>query len=181
MYTVGQLAKAFRLSRAALLYYDSIGLLPCPRRTAAGYRLYSEDDRARLGAICRYREAGLTLDAIRELLAGAQNRTVALLSARLHELSGEIGQLREQQKGLVRLLLNYQAQERKAFVALDDWPAIFAAAGFSDRDRWQWHRDFEAASPEQHRQFLEAMGMSPDRIAAVIAHARRSYQPPPAE
>ncbi|HWQ62702.1 MAG TPA: MerR family transcriptional regulator, partial [Negativicutes bacterium] len=150
MYTVGQLAKSFRLSRAALLYYDSIGLLPCARRTAAGYRLYSDEDYQRLALICRYREAGLALDAIRELLAGAQSRTASLLTARLNELSGEIARLREQQKGLVRLLLNHQAQERKAVVATEDWQAIFRDAGFSDRDQWQWHRDFDAADPERH-------------------------------
>lgn len=179
MYTVGQLAKAFGLSRATLLYYDSLGLLPCARRTAAGYRLYAAADHERLAQICRYREAGLTLAAIGELLAGARSRTAALLTARLDELSGEISRLREQQKGLVRLLLNHQVQERRAVIATADWQAIFRDAGFSDRDQWQWHRDFDAADPERHRQFLEERGASPAKIAAVIAWARRDFAPQP--
>lgn len=179
MYTVGQLARHFRLSRTTLLYYDSIGLLPCARRTPAGYRLYSGADRERLGQICRYREAGLTLDAIRELLAGAPSGTAALLTARLNELSGEIARLREQQKGLVRLLLNHQAQQRQAVVPTEDWQAIFRDAGFSERDQWQWHRDFEAADPERHRRFLEERGAPADKIAAIVAWARRDFAPSP--
>jgi Predicted transcriptional regulators len=179
MYTVGQLAKRFRLSRSTLLYYDSIGLLPCTARTAANYRFYSDADCERLALICRYREAGLALDSIRELLVGAQSRTAALLAARLNELSGEIGRLREQQKKLVLLLLNYQTEERKTVVGRADWQKIFRAAGFSDYDQWQWHRDFELAAPEQHRQFLTVMGLPAARIAAVREWARGDFTPSP--
>jgi DNA-binding transcriptional MerR regulator len=177
MYTVGQLAKAFGLSRTTLLYYDAIGLLPCSARTAANYRRYSAADRGRLGQICRYREAGLSLGAIGELLAGPQSRVASLLTARLDEIGGEIGRLREQQKGLVRLLLNHQVKANKAFVAHADWPEIFRSAGFGDRDQWQWHRDFDAADPDRHRQFLAAMGAPADRIAAIVAWARADFTP----
>lgn len=36
--TVTHLARTCRLSRGTLLYYESIGLLPRPRRTRANYR-----------------------------------------------------------------------------------------------------------------------------------------------
>jgi hypothetical protein len=55
---------------------------------------------------------------------------VSLLETRVHELSGEIGKLREQQKWIVRLLLNYQVQECKP-VDNNAWQDIFNAAGFN--------------------------------------------------
>ena len=64
MITVGRLAKRFGLSRSTLLYYDSIGLLRPTGRSAKGYRLYSEDDAARLEKICLYRQTGLSLDEV---------------------------------------------------------------------------------------------------------------------
>jgi DNA-binding transcriptional MerR regulator len=48
MYTVTQLARRCGLSRTALLYYESIGLLLPARRTAGNYRCYGEQDLVRL-------------------------------------------------------------------------------------------------------------------------------------
>ncbi len=45
---VGTLAKATGLTVRALHHYDHIGLLSPSRRTAAGHRLYTADDVARL-------------------------------------------------------------------------------------------------------------------------------------
>ena len=58
----------FNLSRSTLLYYHRIGLLRPNARSPAGYRLYSDDDKERLTAICNFRQAGLGLEEIRKLL-----------------------------------------------------------------------------------------------------------------
>jgi hypothetical protein len=42
--TVGQLARATGVPAKAIRYYEQIGVLPAPRRSAAGYRLYSRRD-----------------------------------------------------------------------------------------------------------------------------------------
>jgi DNA-binding transcriptional MerR regulator len=42
--TLGQLGRAVGLSRTALLYYESLGLLVPRTRSAAGYRLYGSAD-----------------------------------------------------------------------------------------------------------------------------------------
>ena len=49
-------------------YYEDIGLLPEPRRTPAGYRLYGAADRERLAFILKAREIGLSLGEISEVL-----------------------------------------------------------------------------------------------------------------
>jgi len=55
MYTVGSLARSFGLSRSTLLYYDSIGLCKPSGRSAANYRTYTENDRARCRCCTRDR------------------------------------------------------------------------------------------------------------------------------
>lgn len=175
MYTIGQIARKFRLSRTALLYYDSIGLLKNSGRTPSGYRVYSESDCQLLERICSYREAGLPLKKIKELLSGPSSLTVSLLETRIHELNQSVEILRAHQKGIVRLLLNLQVQERKALVDHNAWDGIFRAAGFSRYDQWQWHREFELASPEQHQLFLESVGAPADKIAEIRTWAQNNF------
>ncbi|HJW09434.1 MAG TPA: MerR family transcriptional regulator, partial [Holophagaceae bacterium] len=57
--SISALARAFGLSRSALLHYDRVGLLRPARRSAKGYRVYSEADARRLEDICTLRRAGL--------------------------------------------------------------------------------------------------------------------------
>jgi DNA-binding transcriptional MerR regulator len=66
--TVTRLGRSCDLSRSTVLYYESIGLLTRPRRSAGNYRVYTARDMDRLRQICLYRESGLTLSDIRSLL-----------------------------------------------------------------------------------------------------------------
>ena len=68
MLTVTKLARRCGVSRTALLYYESIGLMPPPQRSGGNYRCYSEADAQRLLHIRAYRNAGLTLEDIRTIL-----------------------------------------------------------------------------------------------------------------
>ena len=83
MYSIGTLVKQFGLSRSALLYYDKIGLLRPSSRTAANYRVYTDDDVARMGQIELYKQAGLPLESIRDLLDEPNNQLSDLLEQRL--------------------------------------------------------------------------------------------------
>lgn len=176
MYTIGQLASKFGLSRTTLLYYESICLLRNSGRTPSGYRIYSEADCRILERICSYREAGLPLGSISKLLAGSGSLTASVLETRIHELNKAIEALRAQQKQIVRLLLNFQAQERKTLIANNAWDGIFTAAGFSAYDQWRWHREFELTSPKQHQLFLEAAGAPADKIAQIRNWAQSDFE-----
>jgi len=50
-------------------YYENIGVMPEPPRTAKNYRTYDESHVARLRFIMRSRELGFTLEEVRDLLA----------------------------------------------------------------------------------------------------------------
>lgn len=65
---VGQLAAATGLTVRALHHYDKLGLLVPAERTAAGHRLYVEEDVRRLYRIVALRELGLPLGEIAAVL-----------------------------------------------------------------------------------------------------------------
>lgn len=57
-------------------YYEKLGLLPEPPRTATGYRIYDAGHLARLRFVLRARELGFTLEEIRGLLELADRGTL---------------------------------------------------------------------------------------------------------
>jgi Cu(I)-responsive transcriptional regulator len=65
---IGELAKGTGTKVVTVRYYEQIGLLPVPTRTAGNYRTYSNEHVRRLRFIRRCRDLGFTLDQIRDLL-----------------------------------------------------------------------------------------------------------------
>lgn len=68
---IGALASATGTKAVTIRYYERIGLLPRPGRTAANYRSYGNDELARLWFIRRARSLGFSIDQVRELMAMA--------------------------------------------------------------------------------------------------------------
>lgn len=166
--TLGRLARATGLARSSLLHYEALGLLKPLARSDAGYRLYGTAEVQRLQAIRRYREAGLSLEAIARLLDSPQaTGPAALLEQRLLALSDEVQRLREQQQGLARLLAMPEFLAQRTARGKADWVALLRQAGFSDEDMRRWHADFEAAAPEQHAAFLASLGLPPEEVASI--------------
>lgn len=170
--SVGRLGRRFGLSRSALLYYDRIGLLSPSARSAAGYRVYEERDVRRLEAICRYREIGLSLEQIRELLERKGGRTADLLEARLSQLNQEIARLREQQRVIVRLLADRHKLRSSRAIDKDRWVAILQAAGLDEAAMHRWHLEFERMAPNAHQDFLESLGLSRTEITRIRRWSR---------
>ncbi|MDR7268016.1 DNA-binding transcriptional MerR regulator [Pelomonas saccharophila] len=172
--TLGRLARATGLARSSLLHYEALGLLKPLARSESGYRLYGEAEVQRLQAIRRYREAGLSLEAIQHLLSRPHAEGPAhLLEQRLLALSDEVQRLREQQQELARLLAMPEFHALRRARGKADWVALLRQAGFSDDDMQRWHAGFEAAAPEQHQAFLKSLGLSAKEVAA-IRHAATS-------
>lgn len=63
-----ELASRSGCNLETIRYYEKIGMLPDPPRTASGYRLYDEHHVARLRFILRARELGFPIEEIRGLL-----------------------------------------------------------------------------------------------------------------
>jgi len=67
-HSIGELGKATATKVETIRYYERIGLLAVPDRTAGNYRSYSSDDLARLSFIRRARNLGFSIDQVRALL-----------------------------------------------------------------------------------------------------------------
>jgi len=106
---IGQLARTAGLTPKTVRYYESIGLLDPPARTAGGYRSYGPDVLERLDFIRQSKASGLTLGEIRSILeikdAGGQScdHTRALLAAHLDALDAKIDELLAARTELRRL------------------------------------------------------------------------------
>lgn len=66
---IGELAERTGLARDTIRYYERTGVLPEPRRTDSGYRVYDGDDVERLAFVGQAQALGLTLDEIADVLA----------------------------------------------------------------------------------------------------------------
>ncbi|MFN0252020.1 MAG: MerR family transcriptional regulator [Kofleriaceae bacterium] len=69
--TVGELSRISGVTVRTLHHYDEIGLVVPSQRTAANYRLYSDDDILRLQQVLVFRELGMPLDEIAGVLDDA--------------------------------------------------------------------------------------------------------------
>lgn len=85
-YTVKALAELAGVTPRTLRWYDQKGLLKPRRTTEAGYRLYGPREVDRLQAILFYKELGLELEAVREILDAPDFDRVAALQSHLAEL-----------------------------------------------------------------------------------------------
>ena len=175
MQTVGELAKSVGLSRSTLLYYDRLGLL-CPSGHVKGeYRLYSLADAVRLGKICQYRKAGLSLKAIRQILDDcSRSEMMVILEKRLLELNDELSQIKDQQALLATLLGRNDLIREVSHLDKASWIELLWAAGFSDTDMIQWHIRFEKSDPQKHNTFLASLHIPEPEILLIRKHAARS-------
>lgn len=107
--SVAALAKRVGVSPDTIRYYDRLGLLPAPRRTAAGYRRYGEEVADRVRFIKGAQRLGLRLREITELLAIRDRgqcpcgHTQTIVARRIAELDTELARLAALRGELARL------------------------------------------------------------------------------
>lgn len=134
--TIGEMAQACEVSRDTLRFYERERLLPAARRSASGYRLYGEEDTARVRFVRRAQAMGLTLDDIRELLRARTlktpeqcRRVAARLSARVKAVDDKIAELQAFREELFgKLKLCKRAAERQKCC-----PVVVDLGGNGDR------------------------------------------------
>jgi DNA-binding transcriptional MerR regulator len=95
----GQLARECRVSTDTLRHYEQIGVLPRPKRTASGYRVYPPEAVKRVRLVRRALEIGFTLEELARILkvrdsGGAPCREVrALAETKLEQVISRIDDL----------------------------------------------------------------------------------------
>lgn len=98
--TIGALSQSTGVNIETIRYYERVGLLPAPPRSAGRHRLYDDEHRQRLIFVRRARELGFSLEEVRALLglAGrhgmACNEVKALTEEHIAEIRQKIRDLR---------------------------------------------------------------------------------------
>lgn len=159
---VGETAAQLGLTVRTLHHWDEIGLASPAARSAAGYRLYTDDDLERLRRIVVYRELGLDLDAIRAVLDEPGGDVAEQLRVQRAQLARRIAQLQHLDEDLERMIA---AQERGILLSEDDQRATFGPGWDT---RWPAEaREAYGGSPQWQQYAERAASRSADDWKAV--------------
>ncbi len=112
--TIGELASELRLNSKTIRYYEEVGLLPRPKRSESGYRLYSGHEADRLRLVRRAKMLGLSLAEIKELVEYAidgrchalEQRLLTLVETKLGEIDQRMRDLATLREELTRYRLD---------------------------------------------------------------------------
>lgn len=92
---IGELAKIVGTNVETIRYYERIGLLENPDRTASGYRNYNANAVAQLRFIQGAQQLGFSLTEIRGLVKRAINADLAQKIANLNQKLKELAQFKD--------------------------------------------------------------------------------------
>ena len=169
MYTIKQLCAKSGLSRSTLLYYDSLRLISPSARSQANYRLYSDDDMRRLERVCIYREAGVSLEEIGQILRLDENTERSVLEKTMEMLNRQARSIQEKQVKISALLQNNE-DELDASFWLDKEFVVSAliSADFSGDTLLKFHEILEGESREKHQKFLNLLGFTEAEMKYIL-------------
>jgi len=125
-HNIGNASASTGVSAKMIRHYESVGLIPRPTRTFAGYRLYADSDLHRLRFIKRSRSLGFSMKQIETLLAlwGDQHRASSQVKkfaqAHARELGAKILEMQAMQRTLLDLAKHCRGNQRPDCPILDD-------------------------------------------------------------
>ena len=108
--TIGEVARQAGMRTSALRYYESMGLLPTPRRASGGHRRYDASILERLAVLRMAQQVGLSITEMHLLVAGFEDSTPAserwqqLAQTKLKEVESIISHAQQTRQILERLL-----------------------------------------------------------------------------
>ena len=103
---IGRLSHHTGTKIETIRYYERVGLLPTPARSAGGYRLYGTEHLKRLNFVRRARSLGFSIGEVRTLLRLADERkrpcaqVRVVAEAHLKDVRAKIADLRRMERVL---------------------------------------------------------------------------------
>ena len=150
--TVGAAAAHAGVTVRTLHHWDAIGLVSPSERTPGDYRLYTAADLIRIHRVLIYRELGLPLESIGELLDAPMSDTAASLRQQRAQLLEHVWRLHQMVAAVDRMIeaadagILLSAKEQVAIFGHDWQPSWVTGA----HDRWghtpQWAQYAERAA-----------------------------------
>jgi len=173
---VGELARQTGLTVRTLHHYDQVGLLSPSGRSEAGYRLYGEEDVARLQQIVSLRQLGWSLDEIRECLARPDSSPRQVVRMHLERLREQI----DHQQQLIRRLEAVEEQLRSSGRASVD-ELIQTIEAITMFEKYYTPEQLEQLAERRHQvgeeRIREVEAEWPELIARVRAEMDRGTDP----
>ncbi|HTC21412.1 MAG TPA: MerR family transcriptional regulator [bacterium] len=116
---IGQVAKKSKASIHTIRYYEKMGLLKKPGRTAGGFRLYPPETVDQLVFIRKAQDLGLTLREVKQItgcgdkgLGPCCDLTVNIFTRKVGELEGKIAELEAMKSRLKSILTPWVAPHK---------------------------------------------------------------------
>ncbi len=109
-YSIGNLAKKVNVNVQTIRYYERRELIPPPKRRESGYRIYTEDDVAKINFIKKSQSLGFSLKEIKELLnLKIENKETCgqvrlKAESKISEIEIKLSELRKIQAALKKLI-----------------------------------------------------------------------------
>jgi len=114
---IGEVATRSGISRKALRVYEAAGIIPKPRRTPSGYRLYDNGALELVAFVRQAQRLGFTLDEIKEIISMKRSGHAPcphvrdLVNRKATELDKTLADLQEVRHGLRALLRRWPSQQ----------------------------------------------------------------------
>ncbi|MCX7561808.1 helix-turn-helix domain-containing protein [Sulfitobacter sp. F26204] len=112
MFTIGKASERSGVNIETIRYYERIGVVPKPGRSAGGRRLYSPDEIAKLRFVRRCRDLGFPISVIQTFLSLTKQSSRScgevktLAESHLDEINAKIENLTLLRKALLSLSAN---------------------------------------------------------------------------
>ena len=161
MLTVKEMSRRTGVSVRTLHYYDSIGLLKPTQVTEAGYRLYNDATIEKLCMILVFRELGLGLQEIGEILHAPDYNRNRVLEKQIKLMQTRIGMLQNRialAKGMLNIGVKYMDFEDFDSQKIDDY-STQAKALYGKTDAYKEFSQKSASRTKEQEKDLGAQVM----------------------
>ena len=118
---IGEAAHRSGVEASAIRFYESVGVVPEPVRTEAGYRDYSGDDVDLLRFVRRLRSLELPLDDVEEIVS-LRTRGEAPCRAVRDAIEREAAAIQARMKDLRQISEDLVRLQEAAADLVDEWP-----------------------------------------------------------
>jgi DNA-binding transcriptional MerR regulator len=176
---IGDLAAASGLTVRTLHHFDRIGLLCPAHRSAAGHRLYTEDDVGRLYRILALRQLGIPLIQIAHFLDGDLNDLGTAVRAQLAQVETQAAAQHELRARLTALLRAIEEARDPSVDQLIATMEAMVATGRFTPEQWERARA-RHADPGFAATFdgwLREGGMIAEELAAHLERGTNPAEP----
>ncbi|AGA68391.1 putative transcriptional regulator [Desulfitobacterium dichloroeliminans LMG P-21439] len=184
-YTVQKLAHLAGISSRTLRYYDEIGILKPARIASSGYRIYGQREVDRLQQILFYRELGMSLEGIKDIITSSdfdgekalREHREKLLEKReqLDQLIGNVEKTIAQKEGRITMSdkEKFEGFKRKMIEENEEKYGQEIREKYGEETVAKSNEKFMNMSQEQHDQFTKLS----EEVLATLYEAFKTGDP----